>query len=57
MGVGTGWGISRMCQRTEMGEEISKASMGMTLAETASSGDLEPEVATFCSKPGPPVDR
>lgn len=40
-----------------MGEEISKASMGMTLAETASSGDLEPEVATFCSKPGPPVDR
>ena len=49
-GKGRVWGgICRICQRNE----ISKAPRNLyriTLAETLSSGDMEPERLTFCSR-------
>jgi hypothetical protein len=39
-----------MCQR--MGWERFQESMGVTLAETPSTGDMEPEVATSCNQVG-----
>jgi hypothetical protein len=47
-------GVSLRCARTWDGEG-SQESMGMTLVETPSSGDMEPQVATSCSQTGPPV--
>lgn len=35
----------------------SQGSMGVTLAETHSNGDMEPEVAIFCSQAELPVER
>lgn len=34
----------------------SRVSMGASLAETPSSGDIDPEVATFCSQAGLSVE-
>lgn len=34
----------------------TQESMGLTFAETYSSGDIEPEEATFCSQAGPLVE-
>jgi len=37
--------------------EVSGGSMEVTLAESPSSGIMEPEVATSCSQAGTPVER
>lgn len=34
----------------------SQESMGVTLAKTPSSGDMQPEIATSCSQAEPPVE-
>jgi hypothetical protein len=34
----------------------SRGSVGITLSEIPSSGDMGPEVATFCSQAGLPVE-
>ena len=47
--------ISRTCQRPEAGGD-PRMFMGITLAETPHSGDMDPKVVTSCSQAGLPVE-